>query len=82
MNMSQSEELRYFALHYGSNCYQKQWLNDDQFKCIFHRNYRLGLVEMAFQNIKYSKFSGEACTQIPLDKYRFSVHVSLGMIVK
>ena len=33
---------------------------------IFHRNYRLGSLEMVFQDIKISKFSGGACPRPPL----------------
>ena len=33
---------------------------------IFHRNYRLGLLEMVFQDIKISKFLGGAYPRPPL----------------
>ena len=33
---------------------------------IFHRNYHLGLLEMAFQDTNISKFSGGAFPQTPL----------------
>ena len=39
---------------------------------IFDGNYRLRLLEMVFQDIKISKFSGVAWPQTPLVKSRFS----------
>ena len=44
---------------------------------IFDRNYRLGLLEMVFQDIKISKFPGEACLQTPLVKSRFGEVLTL-----
>ena len=49
---------------------------------IFDKNYRLGLLEMVFQDVKISKFSGAACPQSsPLVKSRFGEVLSFDSLV-
>ena len=71
MNMSRSKELQYYVFHYSSifNKKNKRKMTIN-LTSIFRRNYRLGLLEMVFQDINISKFSGGACPQTPLVKYR------------
>ena len=71
MNTSQSEELQYFVFDYRSIFKKKQAQNGNQFPSVFERNYRLRLLEIVFQGVKISKFSGGAYTQVILVDSRF-----------
>ena len=48
---------------------------------IFHRNYRLESLEMVFEDIKISIFSGGTCPQTPLVKYRFGEFLRLDSLL-